>query len=114
MLVTPTLYYITVLQNILLSTIHVLTNFHITARKVSQLCVAPLLHNTDLNGGAPADDEGGVVFPAQTAGVHIRPQADVIPQDIGDSLFGADVINLHPLEETKTNRACSLSVRLMN
>ena len=76
--------------------------------------MAPLLHNTDLNRGAPTDDEGGVVFPAQTAGVHIRPQADVIPQDVGDSLFGADVINLHTLEETKTNRACLLCVRPMH
>lgn len=50
-----------------------------------------------LDRRAPADDQCSVVFPAQTAGVHVRPQTGVVPQHVGDALFSADVIDFHTL-----------------
>lgn len=54
----------------------------------------------NLNGHPPANDEGGVVFPAQAAGVHVRPQTDVVPQHIGDPLFCTDIIDFNSLKQT--------------
>lgn len=53
--------------------------------------------HTHLDGIPPANDEGAVVLPAEATGVHVRPQAHIVTQHVGDSLLGADVINLHSL-----------------
>lgn len=57
--------------------------------------------STDLDRRAPADDQSSVVFPAQTAGVHVRPQTGVVPQNISDALLSADVIDFHTLTHIK-------------
>lgn len=62
--------------------------------------------HTHLNRGAPANNESRVVLPAETARVHVRPQADVVSQHVGDSLSGADVEDLHPLMERLTDKHC--------
>lgn len=59
--------------------------------------------STHLDRRAPADDQCSVVFPAKTTGVHIRPQTGVVPQHVGDALFGADVIDFHTLCQKKKN-----------
>lgn len=48
----------------------------------------------------PANDEGGVVLPAQAAGVHVRPQVSVVPQHVGDPLLSAEVVDFNPLIQT--------------
>lgn len=55
----------------------------------------------DLDGGPPAHDQSGVVLPAQAAGIHVGPQADVVPQHVGDPLLCADVVDFNPLTENK-------------
>lgn len=54
----------------------------------------------NLDGGAPAHDEGGVVLPTQTARVHVRPQADIVAQHVGDTLLCADVVDFDALTRT--------------
>ena len=49
----------------------------------------------------PAHDEGLVVLPAEAAGVHVRSEAHVVPQHVGDALLGADVIDLHTLRKKR-------------
>lgn len=56
---------------------------------------------TNLNGGTPADYERGVIFPTQTAGVHVRPQVDIISQNVGDSLLCGHVIDFYSLKKKK-------------
>lgn len=55
---------------------------------------------TNLDRRPPANNEGGVVFPTQAAGVHVRPQVGVVPQHVGDPLLGAEVVDFNPLIET--------------
>lgn len=103
------------------------TYFHIAAGQVSHFGGISLFHNTNLkrnktirgksrhswclwsmfgwtrnkanlNGSTPANNESGVVFPAQTARVHVGPQAHIVPQHICDPLFCAEVIYFNSLK----------------
>ena len=62
---------------------------------------APRVHRAHLDGLAPAHDERLVVLPAEAAGVHVRSEAHVVTQHVGDALLGADVIDLHPLRRRR-------------
>lgn len=55
---------------------------------------------SNLDRCPPANNEGGVVFPAQAAGVHVRPQVGVVPQHVGDPLLSAEVVDFNPLIQT--------------
>lgn len=55
----------------------------------------------NLNGSAPADNKSDVVFPTQAAWVHVWPQTDIVPQDVCDALFSADIIDFNSLKEVK-------------
>lgn len=115
------------------------TYFHIAAGQVSHFSWISLFHNTNLkrnkkirlnahhsrrlwliltragnkanlNGRTPADNESGVVLPAQAARVHVGPQTHIIPQHIGDPLLCADVIYFYSLKVNKQHfyiRSCA-------
>lgn len=55
---------------------------------------------SDLDRCPPANNKGGVVLPAQAAGVHVRPQVGVVPQHVGDPLLCAEVVDFNPLIQT--------------
>lgn len=59
-----------------------------------------ILTRSDLDRRPPANNEGGVVLPAQAAGVHVGPQVGVVPQHVGDPLLGAEVVDFNPLTQT--------------
>lgn len=56
----------------------------------------------NLDWSPPANNESGVVFPTQAAWVHVRPQADVVPQDVCNPLFCADIVDFNSLKRNQT------------
>ena len=51
----------------------------------------------NLDGRPPANNQSGVVFPTQAAGVHVRPQTDIVTQHVCDPLFCADIVDFDSL-----------------
>lgn len=56
---------------------------------------------TNLNGSPPANNESCVVFPTQTAWIHVWSKMHIVTQHIGDALFWTDIIDFNPLKDTK-------------